>query len=262
MSKSKDFTIKESWEDWGITEHAGGIPATRRLFELCGIEDGQSILYLGCGTAYTVCLLAKEYDVSVVASDISAKVLAHAEKRISKEDVGDRVTLLQADAEDLRIPDNTFDVVLAESTLAFCDPNRVASEAYRVLKPSGVFGVNEVTYLKDPPAQLRTLISSILGPTFSPSLEGEWRAVFTGAGFGEVSSEVGGMGHLEDLISHLKVDGVRKMSKMFLKVMFNPRIARAFINKDMLTGIFKGYTAYIGYGLYVGRKGQESDQKD
>ena len=39
----------------------------------------------------------------------------------------------------------------------------MSSEVYRVLKPDGIFGDNEVTYVKPPPAQLRPLASKLAG---------------------------------------------------------------------------------------------------
>jgi cyclopropane fatty-acyl-phospholipid synthase-like methyltransferase len=53
------FTTHDEWEKLGITNHIGGIQATRRLIELCGITPGQYILDVGCGTGSTACLLAK-----------------------------------------------------------------------------------------------------------------------------------------------------------------------------------------------------------
>jgi len=54
------FTPYYEWEKFGLTNHIGGIQATRRLIERCGITPGQYILDVGCGTGYTACLLAKE----------------------------------------------------------------------------------------------------------------------------------------------------------------------------------------------------------
>lgn len=54
---STPFTI---WETGGVTEHLGGVAATRRLLTSCRIARGQRVLDLGCGTGYTAALLASE----------------------------------------------------------------------------------------------------------------------------------------------------------------------------------------------------------
>ena len=64
--------------------------------------------------------------------------------------MSDKVKVTEADAHALPFPSDTFDAVLAESVLIFCEKNKVASEVYRVLKPGGVFGDNEATYVKHP----------------------------------------------------------------------------------------------------------------
>jgi len=120
-------------------------------------------LDVGCGTGYTACLLAKKYQVDVVAADITPTVLEEARKRIAREKVSDKVKAVEAAAHALPFPSHTFDAVIVESVLVFCEKAKVSSEVYRVLKPGGIFGDNEVTYIKPPPAQLRSLASKLVG---------------------------------------------------------------------------------------------------
>ena len=47
--------------------------------------------------------------------------------------------------------------------LVFCEKAKVSSEVYRVLKPDGIFGDNEATYVTPPPAQQRFLTSKLIG---------------------------------------------------------------------------------------------------
>lgn len=90
IPEQEKFTIYDSWERFGITKHWGVINATRRLIELCNITPDQYVLDVGCGTGYTACLLAKDYQAEVVAADLRSKVLEEAKKRIAKENVGGR----------------------------------------------------------------------------------------------------------------------------------------------------------------------------
>jgi ubiquinone/menaquinone biosynthesis C-methylase UbiE len=48
----RNFTVFDIWEKLGVTEHLGGIKATKHLIDLCGIIPGQFVLDMGCGTGY------------------------------------------------------------------------------------------------------------------------------------------------------------------------------------------------------------------
>ena len=103
----------------------------------------------------------KKYQVNVIAADITPTVLEEAKKRITREKANNKVKVIEADAYAIPFPPSTFDAVLAESVLVFCEKAKVSSEVYRVLNPDGVFGDNEATYVTPPPAQLRSLASKL-----------------------------------------------------------------------------------------------------
>jgi len=255
ISEREKFTIYDAWERFGITKHWGTITATRRLIELCNITPGQYILDIGCGTGYTACLLAKNYQVDVIAADIRSKVLEEAKKRIAEEGVGDRVKTMEADAHELPFPSNTFDAVIAESVLAFCDKMKVSSEVYRVLKPGGVFGNNEGTYLKPPPAQLPSFLLKSYGLDVKLLQEDEWRAVYREAGFEVMSSTVYPFNYIEQFLGELRVDGIRIRLLAWLKAFSDPTMRRTIfkMDRDTRQGL-RQFLSHIGYGLYVSRK--------
>ena len=250
----RNFTVFDIWEKLGVTEHLGGIKATRRLVDLCGIVPGQFVLDIGCGTGYTACLLAREYGANVVAADISPKVLEWAKKRIAKERVGAAVKTTEANAEDLSFLDNSFDCVIAESVLIHCDSKKAMPELYRVLMPGGSFGANETTFLKPPPAALVELLSgSTLGGRIGALQEHEWLEVLKGAGFENVSSTVSKLDLTGQFSDHLKVDGVRRYVSAVARGLLDPAMRGPFLNRRMI-GAWREYPAYVGYGLYVGKK--------
>jgi len=255
ISEQKKYTIYDAWERYGITKHWGTTNATRRLIELCNITPGQYILDIGCGTGYTACLLAKEYNVDVVAADINSRVLEEAMKKIIKENVGDRVKTKQADAHKLPFPSNTFNAIIAESVLAFCDAKKVSSEVYRVLKPGGVFGNNEGTWLKPPPVQVTSFLSKSYGMDVKLLQEDEWRAVYIEAGFEVISSTVYPFKPLQQFLGELRVDGIRRRLLAWLKAVSDPSFRRTIFEMDRETrqGL-RQFLLYVGYGLYMSRK--------
>lgn len=210
---------------------------------------------IGCGTGYTACLLAKDYQVEVVAADLRSKVLEEVKKRIIKENVGGRVETIEADAYGLPFPSNTFDAVIAESVLAFCDKKKVSSEVFRVLKPGGAFGDNEGTYLKPPSAQLDSFLSESYGMDVHLLQKDEWRAVYREAGFEVVSSTVYPFNYLEQFLGELRIDGVRRRLAAWVKAFSDPTMRRTFFQMDRDTSQkLRQFLISVGYGLYVSRK--------
>lgn len=247
------FNVDVLWERMGITEHLGGVEATRRLLGQCCIARGQQVLEIGCGTGYTACLLAREYGAQVTATDISRNVLMWAAQRVRKAHVGDGVTLRVADAQSLPFPDASFDAVIAESALVFCDADYAAREAWRVLRPGGVFGLNELTFLKPPPPQLRAILASAFGQAIRLRLASEWTELLRGAGFSPVSTQTYRISILQQARSHLRVDGLRHYLAAFWSGVSDPLVRSVFFTQEMLRA-WRDFLPYVGYGLYVGRK--------
>ena len=251
-TEHKPYIPFDLWEKGGITEHMGGVFASQRLIEMCRVTPGQTVLDIGCGTGYTACLLAKRYEARVVALDIISSVIEAARQRASKVGVSDRVSLLQGDAHNLQFPDDTFDHVISESLLVFCDVGRVCSEVYRVLKPGGRFGDNELTLLAPPPDELVDLLHTI---GIRPLQEREWWQVYASAGFAPVASLVRRISFREQFHSHLQVDGLFGYMAAAVRGLSNSAIRRTFCNRAMPRAA-RQFLPYVGYGLYVGRKSE------
>jgi ubiquinone/menaquinone biosynthesis C-methylase UbiE len=111
-----------------------------RLLELAGIQRGQSVLDIGCGTG-TLAIAATTRvgsTGSVVGIDPSPQMIARATRKAAR--AGARATFQRAVAEQLPFPDAHLDLVL--STLMFhhlprSTRRQCALEIRRVLKPGG-----------------------------------------------------------------------------------------------------------------------------
>ena len=199
----------------------------------------------------------KKYQVDVIAADITPTVLEEAKKRIARERVNNKVKVIEADAHAIPFPPNTFDAVLAESVLVFCEKATVSSEVYRVLKPDGVFGDNEATYVTPPPAQLRSLVSKITGADVEVLQKDEWLGIYGEAGFEVIHSTVHRLhstDFVKEVVDELRIDGIRRRLSALLKEFSDPIWRRTFLmDSDALQAIHQ-LLLYIGYGLYVSRK--------
>lgn len=245
------FTPFDIWEKGGLTEHLGGIYATRRLLHTCHLTAGQHVLDIGCGTGYTACYLADYFQVHVVALDINPRSIAEARKRVSKRSVSRQVSIVQADAHRPPFSDSIFDAVIIESVLVFCDSTLVATEIHRVLRPGGIVGVNEFTFLKSPPARLVSLLSGTMGiHTFR---QDEWESILRSAGFAEISSSVHRINLWEQLASHIEADGLKNYLAAIAAGVRDTSIRSTFFRREMLTAA-RDFLPFVGYGLYTGRR--------
>jgi SAM-dependent methyltransferase len=115
------------WGIWGLPEReVRALPEVR----------GKDVVELGCGTAYWSAWLARAGARVVLALDNSARQLATA--RALQREHRLAFPLVQADAEQVPLPDGCADLALSEyGASIWCDPHRWVPEAGRLLRPGG-----------------------------------------------------------------------------------------------------------------------------
>ena len=245
----KRFDATSIWEQFGITQHLGGLNATKRLLDSVRADKVKNLLDIGCGTGYTACLVSKSKSIEVVGIDLRAGLLGSASDRTSGSGPGGTTSLIECDAQRLPIVSESFEAAISESVLVFCDAGKVLSEAYRVLKRGAIFGINEMTLLKPPPKDLFSWFWEML--RIWPRYQQDWTILFEQAGFEEVTSKIYSFTMREDFFSHLKVDGFRYFSTLVKS--FADATVSNFVTKEMLVAGIR-FAPYIGYGIYSGRK--------
>ncbi len=102
------------------------------------LREDMDVLEFGCGTGSTALYHAPVVK-SILATDISSKMLAYANEKAAKANV-QNVEFRVATLESLDLPDASYDAVLGLSILHLLkDKDAAIREVYRVLKPGGVF---------------------------------------------------------------------------------------------------------------------------
>jgi len=102
---------------------------------------GLSVLETACGTGIVTERLVQRLRGSgtVVATDLNEAMIEHARSRVATTGVEWR----QADATSLPFPDESFDAVVCQfGVMFFPDKSKGAQEAWRVLRPGGLFLFN------------------------------------------------------------------------------------------------------------------------
>jgi ubiquinone/menaquinone biosynthesis C-methylase UbiE len=159
----------------------------RRLIEQAAIRPGHVVLDLGCGTGTLLVMIrALHRDARAYGADGDRKVLAMARRKLRA--AGSEVMLVQALAEALPFPDDTFDVVVSSLVFHHLDRRqKLASlgEVVRVLRPGG--GVHVVDFGPASSA-LGGLATRLLlrGERARDNVEGRLPGLMTSAGLADV----------------------------------------------------------------------------
>ena len=146
MSKNN---IKEHWNlialeyqkkrklSFNDIEYAPGYARESEL-NLLGDVEGKKIVELGCGAAENSITLAKKGGICT-GVDMSLEQLKYAKNLMIENKV--KIELIEGDLENLiMIDDDSFDIAISIFALDWMqDLNAAFKEAYRILKPNGIF---------------------------------------------------------------------------------------------------------------------------
>lgn len=233
--------------------HPGGYKATKELCNACNISSDSKVLDLACGVGTSSFFLHKNYGCSVTGVDIDVKLIEFAKKTLSQKANGADITFQVGDAFALPFPDNSFDVIISQAFFILIDDQELAlKEMHRVLKPGGVIGSIELSWLQEPTESIYTDLVKDTCSSFIPRVKSvdKWSSFFTTSGLQpqSVSAHIWKSGMLKMIES----EGIANTFKIMGRMMTNPPL-----RKKMMTvqSTFKKHQEYIGYGIYSFVKG-------
>jgi SAM-dependent methyltransferase len=121
----------------------------QEYLEAIDLAATQSILALGCGTGAEVreVLRRPDFRGRVTAIDISADLVERGKGLAEQEGFAGRIEWLVGDAQELRLSDGAFDLVLAHTLVSHVpDPKLVVQKAARVVRPGGTVVIFDGDY--------------------------------------------------------------------------------------------------------------------
>lgn len=135
--QEKEFHDKKS-ENGGADFYTYGVLDIANRYAHNSLGDLQDlvVLDLGCGTGHHSLRLAKK-GALVYAVDLSAGMVERTKRRVKENGLGDRIKVLQMNAEELQFGDETFDIVFGHSVLHHTNLDITRREVHKVLKRGG-----------------------------------------------------------------------------------------------------------------------------
>lgn len=109
-----------------------------------GLQPGMVVADLGCGIGGPLMEIARFSGARIVGINANAHQIERARTLTAAADLSDLAEYRQCDFLDVDAPDHSFDAVYAiEATCYAPEKTDVYGEAFRLLKPGGLFGVYE-----------------------------------------------------------------------------------------------------------------------
>lgn len=139
-------------------------PYTRRAFEMLPRLNHPSILDIGCGTGVPTLELARLSNGQTVALDISQLHLDELEDKLESAGLTGRVRTVRCSLFEIDFPDEAFDIIWAEGSIAVIGFERGLREWRRLLRLGGFLVVHdEIGNLASKLSQISRCSYSLLG---------------------------------------------------------------------------------------------------
>ena len=133
-------------------EGPGCNEATKRAFSgISNIPTAASVLDLGCGPGLQTIELSQLLKVSngsITAVDHNETYLEELALKVSEQSI-DNIKCEKADMCNLHYADNSFDIIWAEGAIYIIGFKKGLKEWKRILKPSGIIAVTELSWIAD-----------------------------------------------------------------------------------------------------------------
>lgn len=117
-----------------------------KVVDIVAETNPESILDIATGTGDLAISLTKTSAKKIVGLDISDGMLEVGRKKIDTKNLGDKISMVIGDSENLPFENDSFDAItVAFGVRNFETLEKGLAEIYRVLKPDGIFVILETS---------------------------------------------------------------------------------------------------------------------
>jgi SAM-dependent methyltransferase len=128
---SERFKSSENY----VQDRVSNIDDYYNLFSKFSRFEGKRVLELGCSTGYLLANFLKFENFQAIGADISETALTKG-----RSEYGDRIEFMQSTPTSIPLEDKSVDLIYTVDTVEHLSkPYQIFMDAYRVLKPGGLF---------------------------------------------------------------------------------------------------------------------------
>ena len=126
---------------------------TQKAYDMIPKLEQPLILDVGCGPGLQTIKLAKLSGGKIFAIDIHQPYLEQLRQSAEKEEVLDKIEILNKSMLKMDFPDEYFDIIWAEGSIFIIGFEKGLEEWKKYIKKDGYLAIHEMAWLKDNPPQ-------------------------------------------------------------------------------------------------------------
>jgi ubiquinone/menaquinone biosynthesis C-methylase UbiE len=126
---------------------------TQKAYDMIPKLKQPLILDVGCGPGLQTIQLAKLSGGKIVAIDIHQPYLEQLRQSAEKEELLDKIEILNKSMLKMDFPEEYFDIIWAEGSIFIIGFEKGLEEWKKFIKKDGYLAIHEMTWLKDNPPQ-------------------------------------------------------------------------------------------------------------
>lgn len=210
----------------------GGRELTNKLIDALDISSEDCIAEFAPGLGFTASLALKKHPKSYIGIDKDEDVIKLLKKKYNENGV----KFIKGNASDTDLPKGQFDKVYGEAMLTMQAENRksqIISEAYRILKTGGLYGIHELGLYPDDmdssnKAKIQRDLALSIQVNARPLTVDEWKSLLVKEGFSIKKVMTGNMRLLKPK-RMMNDEGLFRFIKIIFNIVRNPAARKRII---------------------------------